>query len=63
MLEMIDVGQQEVAAGQQRLHLVLGLDPLGLGRTTSLEPGFVEQLVGHRAGVVDDGRRSTRPSR
>ena len=56
VLEVIDIRQQEVAPRQQRLHLVLGLDALALRRTTRLDASLVEQLVGHRPGVVDHGR-------
>ena len=39
-----------VAASEQRLHFVLGLHLLVLGRPTRLEAGIVDGLRRHRAG-------------
>ena len=43
LFELIDVADQELAASDERLNLVLGRHPLGVGRLAGLDPGFVEQ--------------------
>ena len=53
LLEMIDVGLEEVPAGEQGLDLTLDLNPRRLALAASLEPGLLEQFVGLLAGPGD----------
>ena len=55
LLEVVDVGLQEVAPGQQRLHLALDLHPLGLAGPAGLGLGLLDQLGGLGAGAVEAG--------
>ena len=53
LLEFLNIAQQEISAGQQRIDLTLDLDALDLGRTTRIGLGFVEQAVEHALRTVD----------
>ena len=56
LLEVIDVGDQEVAPGDERLDLALGLDPLVLVDLAALDLGVVDDLRRLGAGGGDDAR-------
>ena len=55
LLEVVDVGLQEVATGEQRLHLTLDLHPLGLAGTSGVALGRLDELVRLGAGGVEAG--------
>ena len=52
-LEVVDVGEQEVAASEERLHLVLSGDLLVLDGAARLETSIVDRLGGHGARRVE----------
>ena len=63
LLEVVDVGLQEVAPGEQRLHLALDLHPLGLAGLAGLGLGVLDAAWRPRRGRRRGWRRRRRGPR
>ena len=57
LLKMVNVAQQEVATGEQRLHFVFCAHALILNGAASLETRVLDRLDGHGARTVEHARR------